>query len=179
MTRPLSSADRQRLRTPAYLWRSLIPLLVIVGLLVFLVWPRGQHSDGVHVVDTAGPIAAARQQAGFTILTPSGLPTGWRATSTEFTPAAASSKASFRIGYVSPKGQYAEFIESNDPADALAAQYGPLATDTAVMVNGSSWEGFRRDNNRQLIRRTMNGVTVVVTGSAEQGELVQLAGSLH
>ena len=179
MTRPLTSADRQRLRTPAYLWRSLIPLLVIVGLLVLLVWPEGQHSDGVHVVDTVGPIAAARQQAGFTVLTPSGLPGGWRATSTQFTPAAASSKASFRIGYVSPKGQYAEFVESNDAAEAVAAQYGPLAADTAVTVNGDSWDGFRRDNDRQLIRRTINGVTVVVTGSADQTELVQLAASLH
>ena len=44
MTRPLTAAERQRLRTPANLWRALIPLLAIVGLLVLFAWPRGQHS---------------------------------------------------------------------------------------------------------------------------------------
>ncbi|MCW2522802.1 MAG: hypothetical protein JWO63_1137, partial [Frankiales bacterium] len=73
MTQPLTPAQRQRLRSPANLWRALIPLLVIVGLAVLLVWPRGQHADGVHVVDINGPIASARTEAGFTLLTPTTL----------------------------------------------------------------------------------------------------------
>lgn len=180
MTQPLTPAQRQRLRSPANLWRALIPLLVIVGLLVLLVWPRGEHADGVHVVDLAGPIASAQTEVKFTLLKPTGLdPQRWRPTSTEFTPAAPDSGATFRVGYVSPTGKYAEFLEGDDAADAVSAQYGPLAQDKTVTVNGQAWLGLRRSNDRQLLRHTASGVTVIVTGSATEAELIELAASLH
>jgi hypothetical protein len=179
VTRPLTPAQRQRLRSPSNLWRALIPLLLIIGLVVLLVWPRGAHFDGVHVIDTTAPIASARTQAGFKLVAPVGLDPKWRPTSTEFVPAAPDSGATFRIGYVSPTGQYAEFIEGNDAADAIAAQYGPLATDNPVTVDGQQWSGFRRSNDRQLFRHTASGVTVIVTGSASEAQLIQLAASLH
>jgi hypothetical protein len=179
VTEPLTPAQRQRLRNPANLWRALIPLLLIVGLLVLLVWPRGAHSDGVHVVDTTAPIASARTEAGFTLLAPVDLDRKWRPTSTEFIPAAPASGATFRIGYVSPTGQYAEFIEGNDAADAIAAQYGPLTAENPITVDGRQWEGFRRSNDRKLLRHTASGVTVIVTGSASETELIELAASLH
>lgn len=175
----MTSAQRQQLRTPANLWRALIPLLAIVGLLVLLSWPRGQHAGGVHVVDVAGPIAAARQQAGFTVLAPTGLPAGWRPTSTDLTPSGPSSGASFRIGYVTPAGKYAEFLEGNDQPDAVAAQYGPLAVDGTATVASTSWQQYRTSDGRQLLRHTTGKVTVIVTGSAGAAELTELAGSLH
>lgn len=179
MTRPLTASDRQRLRTPAYLWRALLPLLVIVGLLVLFTWPKGQVSDGVHVIDTSAPIATARQQAGFAVLAPAGLPGGWRATSTELVPAGPGSAATFRIGYVSPKGQYAEFLEGNDAPDAVSAQYGPLSVDGTTTIAGAVWQQYQTENSRRLLRRTVGKVTVIVTGSAAHPELEQLAGSLR
>ncbi|MCW2538481.1 MAG: hypothetical protein JWN95_206 [Frankiales bacterium] len=179
MTRPLTSSERQRLRSPANLWRALIVLLIVVGAAVVLVWPRGSTNDGINVIDVTAPIESARQQAGFPVVAPVGLPSGWRPTSTDFTPAGPSSPASFRIGYVSPRNQYAEFLESNDAADAVSAQYGPLSVDGNVSVDGSSWSGFRTDSGRQLIRHQVGTVTVIVTGSADTAELVQLAGSLR
>ena len=56
VTRPLTPAERQRLRTPANLWRALIPiLLLVIGLVA---WQRlGQpKTNGVHVIDTAAPV---------------------------------------------------------------------------------------------------------------------------
>lgn len=179
VTRPLTASDRQRLRTPAYLWRALVPLLVVVGLLVLFTWPRGQVSDGVHVVDTKGPIATARQQAGFPLLAPTGLSSDWRATSTEFVPAGPDSAATFRIGYVSPNGQYAEFLEGGDAPDAVAAQYGPLSVDGTATIAGAVWQRYQTANSRRLLRHTVGKVTVVVTGSAPQAELEQLAASLR
>jgi hypothetical protein len=179
VTRPLTSAERQRLRTPANLWRALIPLLVIVGLLVLVAWPRDHGSSGVHVIDVAGPIAAAQQQAGFDVLVPTGLSSGWRPTSSQFTPSAPSSGASFRIGYVTPANQYAEFVESSDAPDAVAAQYGPLTTDGAATITATGWDRFHTTNNRTLLRHTSGKVTVVVTGSASQTELIELAASLR
>lgn len=179
MTRPLTPAQRQQLRTPANLWRALIPLLVIVGLLVLFSWPRAQRPDGVHVVDVAGPIAAARQQAGFPLLVPSGLNDRWRPTSTEFQVAGPSSGASFRIGYVTPAGQYAEFLEGDDAPDAVAAQYGPLSAAGTVTVGTVPWSQYRTGSGHRLLRHTSGTVTTIVTGTAGQDELSQLAGSLR
>ncbi|MDQ2837608.1 MAG: DUF4245 domain-containing protein [Actinomycetota bacterium] len=179
MTRPLTSSQRQRLRTPANLWRALIPLLAIIVLITYLTWPRADRADGVHVIDTAAPIAAAQQQAGFTVAAPSGLSDRWRPTSTEFIPAGASSGASFRIGYVTPAGQYAEFLEGDDSPDAVAAQYGPLSTDGNVPVEGTNWSQYRTSSGHRLLRHTAGKVTTIVTGTATQPELVELAGSLH
>lgn len=179
MTRPLTPTQRQRLRTPANLWRALIPLLVIVGLLVL--WERiGQpHSDGVHVIDPSAAVAAARQQAGFDLEVPSGLPSSWRPTSTEFVPASSAAAASFRIGYVSPAGRYATFVESDDAPDAVAAQYGPLSTDGTTPVGSTSWDKFKTSDGSTLLRHTTGKVTVLVTGNAGLAELVELAGSLR
>jgi hypothetical protein len=177
VTRPLDPAQRQRLRTPANLWRALLPLLVVVGVVALLNWPRS-GSDGVHVIDIGGPVSSARQ-AGLDVLEPSGLSDRWRPTSTEFLPAGPARGASFRIGYVSPAGRYAELLQGNDAPEAVAAQYGPMSSDGTAPVNGASWSKFRTDAGRQLLRRTVGRITVIVTGSASQDELSQLAGSLH
>jgi hypothetical protein len=179
VTRALNPAERQRLRTPANLWRALIPILLLVGALV--AWQRlGEpDSSGIHVVDTAVPIAAARQQAGFALLVPSGLSERWRPTSTEFTPAGQYSAASFRIGYVTPAGRYAEFLESDGPPEAVAAPYGVLTDRGPAELAGAGWRTFRTDGDRTLLRRTVGRVTVIVTGNAAMPELTELAESLH
>jgi len=179
VTRPLTPAERQRLRTPANLWRALIPILVLVIGLVL--WQRlGEpKTNGVHVIDTAAPVAAAQQQAGFPLLLPFDLPGGWRPTSTEFTPAARYSAASFRIGYVTPAGKYAEFLESNGPADAVSAPYGVPIARGGTSIGGTEWQEFRIVDNRTLLRATVGAVTVIVTGNADSAELTTLAGSLH
>jgi hypothetical protein len=153
--------------------------LVLVGVLVVFMWPRGAKVDGVHVVDVAAPIAAARQQSGFAVLAPRGLSDQWRPTSTRLIPTGPSSGASFRIGYVSPSGKYAELVESNDAPDAVAAEYGPLAVAGTTVIGGTSWQQYRTNDDRRLLRHTAARVTVIVTGSASQSELIELASSLH
>jgi hypothetical protein len=142
-------------------------------------WPRGSSVDGVHTVDVAAPVAAAKQQSGFAVLAPQGLSDQWRPTSTRLLPKGPSNGASFRIGYVSPSGKYAEFVESNDAPDAVAAEYGPLAVEGTALVNGTSWQQYRTHDDRRLLRHTMARVTVIVTGSASQVELIELARSLR
>jgi hypothetical protein len=178
VTRPLTASERQRLRTNANLWRALIPLLVVVGVVVAFSWPRGQHADGIHVVGVAAPIADAERIAGFT-MAPTGLNDRWRPTSTKFVAAGPSNGASFRIGYVTPSNKYAEFLESNDAPEAAAAQYGPLGVDGSANVNGAQWQQYRTNEDQVLLRTTVGKVTLIVTGSAPMNELVELAGSLR
>jgi len=179
VTRPPDPAARQRLRTPANLWRALIPLLVIVGVVVLLNRPSQQAGDGVHVIDPAPAIAAARQQDGFAVLVPTGLPGGWRPTSGELVPAEPATPAGLRIGYVSPAGKYAELFESPDAPEAVAARYGPLISDGTAAVGSTAWQRYQTSSGRLLLRHTVGTVTAVVTGSASQAELVELAGSLR
>ena len=179
MTRPLTSAERQRLRTSANLWRALLPLLVLVVLLVVFTWPRAPRSDGIHVIDTAPAITAARSQLGFPILAPVGLSDRWRPTSTQLQQAGPDSGASFRIGYVTPAGQYAELLEGDDAPDAVAAQYGPLAAAGTVSIGGADWGRYRTSDGHPLLRLTTGKRTTIVSGTAQQDELAQLAGSLR
>ncbi|HTZ42247.1 MAG TPA: DUF4245 domain-containing protein [Jatrophihabitans sp.] len=175
MTRPLTSSERQRLRTSGNLWRALIPILLVIGALV--AWERVNepHSDGIHVVDTTAAVAAARQQAGFGLVLPAGLPDGWRPTSTQFEPAGAGSAASFRIGYVTPEQKYAEFYESDDAPDAVAAQLGVLTGAGTV----AGWAEYRTSDGRTALRRTFGAVTVLVSGNAGQDELTTLATAMR
>ena len=179
MTRPLNPADRQRLRTPANLWRALLPLLALVAVVVLLNRPGEQASEGVHVIDPGPAITAAQRQAGFAVLTPSGLGDRWRPTSTELAPAGPSGPATFRIGYVSPAGKYAELLQSADAPDAVAARYGPLAAAGATSIGGARWQQYDTKGGGGLLRHTFGAVTVIVTGSASQPELVELAGSVR
>jgi hypothetical protein len=178
MTRPPTASERQRLRSFGNLWRALIPLMFVVGLLVVLTWPRGTRGDGIHVVDTVGPIAAAREAAGFDVPAPDGLASGWRPTSTEFVPSGDNHGASFRIGYVTPSGEFAEFLASDDAPPAVTAQYGPITGDGSADIGGQKWSKYVTSKNRTLFARTSGRVTVVVTGSATDADLQTLAGSL-
>jgi hypothetical protein len=86
-------------------------------------------------------------------LTPAGL-TGWRANSARLTHKA--STATLYIGWVTPTDKYAALYESNAPHIAVATS---------------------RPGDR-TVRRTIGKLTILVTGSASQQELGELADSL-
>jgi hypothetical protein len=80
---------------------------------------------------------------------------------------------------VSPAGKYAELFQSADAPDAVAAHYGPLVSDGTESVGATSWLRYQTTAGRRLLRHTFGKVTVIVTGSASQAELTELAGSLR
>lgn len=51
--------------------------------------------------------------------------------------------------------------------------------DGTATIAGAVWQQYQTANSRRLLRRTVGKVTVVVTGSAPQAELEQLAASLR
>lgn len=182
----MTATQRARLRTFPYLLRALVPLTLLVLLGVVFAWPRGGDNTKVTQIDPAPAIAQAQLRAPYDLLAPStsgagALGENWRPTSTRIDAGASSADPfAFRIGYVTPEGQYAMFLESNDSPAAVLASVGPTRGSGSETIDGQTWATTQTSaRGETVLTRTVGVVTLVVTGSATLPELSQLAGSLH
>lgn len=157
-------------------------VVVLVALLSVVVLYQRFYSSGAPdytpPVDVAPSLAQARDAAPFDVLAPVGLPAGWTATSVRYTPDAS---PRWHIGYLTPAGEYVGLEQEDVPVDELV-QDAAAGTSPAgeVEVNGTTWQ-LRTDEDRSettLVRADGDGA-VLVTGSASQAELEQLAGALR
>lgn len=181
----MTAAQRARLRTFPYLLRALVPLVLLVLLGVLFAWPRGEDNTKVTEIDPAPAIAQAQERAPYDLLAPpasgpGALGEGWRATSTRIDAGASSADPfAFRIGYVTPGGEYAMFLESNDSPAAVLAVVGPTRGSGSETIEGQTWASTQTSaRGETVLTRTVGDVTVVVTGSATLSELSQLAAAL-
>lgn len=183
----MTAAQRARLRTFPYLLRALVPLVLLVLFVVVVAWPRGGDTAKVAEIDPIPSIEQAQQRSPYELLVPQttgdrALGEGWRATSTRIdSGASAADPFGFRIGYLTPSGQYAMFLESNDAPAAVLASVGPTrGASSAETIDGQTWA--RADTIARgeiVLTRTVGDVTVLVTGSASLPELSTLAASLR
>jgi hypothetical protein len=188
----MTPAERNRLRSFPFLLRGLIPLTILTVVIVILVWPSNPGTAGVHPIDPAPVIAQATQLAPYPILSPAAsgptaLAKGWRPTSAQIQSPDASNPASsgasdsgfsLREGYVTPSGEYAQYLESNDSVDAVVAIPGPSTPDGTVVIGADTWNRATLRNGELLLSRTVGTATITVTGSATLAELKALAASL-
>jgi hypothetical protein len=153
----------------------LIPIFLLLG--AYKIFFSG---DAPIAVDTTQTFAAARHDARFPILEPSGLATEWKATSSTFTLHADGSV--LRIGYVPPDRSGIQLIESDRPVDRLlpeelgsGAQPGNLIT-----IGNRLWRGYPvvGDGNRALVLAEDRRTTVLV-GTGSEADLRTLAASLR
>lgn len=156
----MSSGDVARPKRPSAtaldMVRSLGLMAVIVAVTLIFV-PGLLHpskSQRIQPVSYTDYVTGFHQVTGLTAATPVGLGSGWYANSARLTHKG--STATLYIGWVSPTHKYAALYESN----------------TAAIKTGSSRAGDRS------VRRTDGKLTIVVTGSASQAELNELAASL-
>lgn len=182
----MTSAQRARLRTFPYLLRALVPLTLLVVFAVIFAWPRGDDTAKVQTIDPAPAIAQAQARAPYDLLVPpssgpGALGDGWRPTSTRIDAGPASNDPFvFRIGYVTPAGQYATFLESNDAPAAVVASIGATRGQDTETIDGVDWtRASTVARGETVLSRTAGEVTLVVTGSAALDELRTLAGSLR
>lgn len=182
----MTAAQRARLRTFPYLLRALVPLTLFVVLAVVLAWPRGEGGTEVTEIDPAPAIAQAQARAPFDLLVPAttgpgALADGWRATSTRIDAGASDADPfSFRIGYVTPAGQYAMVLQSNDAPAAVLASVGPTAGAASETIDGQAWARTQTSRRGEIVlTRTDGPATLLVTGSASLSELSALAASLR
>ena len=179
-------ADRRSRQTFANMLRSLLPLVVIV--LAVVGWTAFRQSPDVRpvkAIDPSSTISLAANRAGYPLLVPTDLPRGYRPTSarTDGGKAEEGDPVTLEIGYVTPSDQFAQFVESDDPrADAVTALLNDATPAGSVQIAGDSWTRATRQHEHDeetVLSRTVDGVTVVVSGSASEKELETVAGAVR
>jgi uncharacterized protein YjeT (DUF2065 family) len=156
--------------------RSLGLVLVIVGLLFFFARPPSGDAKKIRVIDPSGDVkafsAAVRGGA-----VPRAMPAGWRSTVSGYDDSA----RLLRIGWVTPKGEYAEYAAADRPSSTFVSDItGQAPKVGSVVVAGMAWQEYRQDDTVSLVRTY--GTTTVVLGTmrdtATLDELRVLAGHL-
>jgi hypothetical protein len=161
--------------------RSLLPLVVICLLVVGWIAFRQGGTDPVRPIDPSSTVQLAAARAGYAVEAPSGLPDGYRPTSarTDAGDAAPGAPVTLEVGYVTPSDEYAGFVTSDDPrADPLRAVLEGAEEDGSVDVAGRTWTRLTSQRGETVLSREEAGVTTLVTGSADDGELETVAASI-
>jgi hypothetical protein len=180
------AADRRARQTFANMLRSLAPLVVIVLAVVWWTSFRdGPDVEPVKAIDPSSTVQLAANRAGYSLLVPTGLPDGYSPTSarTDAGSAGEGDPVTLEIGYVTPSGEFAAFVVSDDPrADAVTALLGDATAAGSVQIGGDPWTRSTRLHDRDeeaVLSRSADGVTVVVSGSASERELETVAGAVR
>jgi hypothetical protein len=157
-------------------------ILVVVGWTAFRQSP---DVDPVKGIDPSGTVQLAANRAGYPLLVPTDLPHGYVPTSarTDAGNAEKGDPVTLQIGYVTPSEQFAQFVVSDDPrADAVTGLLNDATPAGSVQIGGDSWTRATRQHERDeetVLSRTLDGVTVVVSGSASEKELETVAGAVR
>jgi Protein of unknown function (DUF4245) len=180
---PSSAIERANRLSAANMLRSLLPLVVIVLAIVgWQAFRQGPDENPVKPIDPSSTVQLAASRAGYPVPVPTGLPDGYRPTSarTDAGNAGEGDPVTLQIGYVTPSDQYAGFVVSDDPAaDPLTAVLTGAHDAGTVDVGGQTWTRSTTERGETALSRTDAGVTVLVTGSAPEGELETVAGSVR
>ncbi len=163
-------------RSPRDLALSLVVLLVPVFLIVGVYRLLG-HEE-VPVVDTGPAYQAAQAADAFPVASPSPLPEGWRALSSDFH--TGDQGPTLRVGLRAPGGGAVQLIESAHPAEALLpAELGEGARAQGVVdVDGRPWQRYAGERGLRALVLLEQHRTLILVGTAQDKELRGLAGSL-
>jgi hypothetical protein len=179
-------SDRRSKQTFANMLRSLVPLvLIILGVVWWTTFRQSPDVQPVKAIDPSSTVQLAANRAGYPLLVPTDLPRGYRPTSarTDAGNAGEGDPVTLDIGYVTPSDQFAEYVVSDDPrADAVTSLLNDATPAGSVQIAGDTWTRATRPHERDeetVLSRTVDGVTVVVSGSASEAELETVAGSVR
>jgi cytoskeletal protein RodZ len=162
--------------------RSIVPLVLISVALVW--WQSVQQSvdERVQTVDPSSTVQLAAARAGYPLLLPTGLGEDYLVTSarTDAGNAGEGDPVTVEIGYLTPSKEYAGFVVSDDPgADALSAVLTGAEEQGTVDVAGETWTRSTTERDETALSRESGGVTVVVSGSAPDDELEEVAAAVR
>jgi len=165
--------------------RSLGLLAIIMAAVLFLTPARGlifpDQKDRMPPVDYSSVVSGFAQVTHHPALVPANLPSSWRANASSFfgnTPA----NAHFHIGWVTPGNQYAGLDETTGDPNGLIStvlgKRGATVTGTTT-IGGAVWQLRISDMGERSLTRTVDGVTVVITGNGRIADINLLCASLR
>jgi hypothetical protein len=171
------AAERRRATWPNMVGSLLVVLGIVVGLLLLV--PQ-TNAIVQPPVDVRMGARAAAEQVEFTPSVPTGLPTGWRATSVRTT-RSTGSVLTWHAGYMTADDQYAAVEQGKDvPLEWLRSQTNRGREEGTQDVDGVAWRKFVRTPKVQnSLVHERDGVTTIVTGTAGFDDLAVLAASLQ
>jgi hypothetical protein len=162
--------------------RSLLPLVVICLLIVGYEAFKQSGETNVHPVDPAGVERLAASKAGYPLLVPQRLPSGYRTTSarTDAADARQGDPVTVQLGFLTPSQEYAGYVISDDPrADAVTSVLQGATPKGTVDVGGVPWTRATDARGETVLSQRQGAVTVLVTGSAPDRELQTVAGAVR
>ena len=119
---------------------------------------------------------------GFTPRQPQHLPSNWTPNSTTSTApeGQGAPPAAVRGGWITPDGKFVQLVESSGTIQAvLTAEIGSAgAPGGTVAVAGDTWTVYPGVREEKAWVRQIDGITLLVTGSAGEDAFRTLAGSV-
>ncbi|MGY1825623.1 MULTISPECIES: DUF4245 domain-containing protein [unclassified Blastococcus] len=174
---PVSAVERANRLSAGNMLRSLLPLVVVCLLVVGWQAFRNNPDDPIREVDPTSTLRLAEARAVYPLLIPA-LDEGYRPTSirTDAGTAPEGSPVTVQLGYVTPAGAYAGYVVTDDAdAEAVDAVLSGATEDGAVQIDGEEWVRSTTQRGETALSRVADGVTLVVTGSAADDELREVA----
>ncbi|MCZ2858031.1 DUF4245 domain-containing protein [Blastococcus sp. VKM Ac-2987] len=179
---PSSAVQRADRMSAANMLRSLLPLVVISLLIVGWIAFKNDPGDPVREVDPSTTIQLAQSRADHPVPVPGGLGEDYRPTSarTDAGNAAEGDAVTLQIGYLTPSGGYAGYVVSGAPdAEAVDAVLDGATEDGVTELGGEQWTRSTTERGETALSRVADGVTLVVTGSADDDELAAVAAAVR
>jgi hypothetical protein len=137
-------------------------------------------ADRFPAVDYSDYVSGFHQVTNRLALVPASLPIGWKANAGQLTGPAGLEH--LHVGWATPESKYAGLEESVGPmagfVPTVLGVRGNRVTGS-VSIAGQTWQTRTSSRGEYSLSRTVNGIAVVITGSATDARLATLAAALH
>lgn len=157
-------------------------MLVVGGFVAFLyIMVLRPAPDPVRVVDVTSAAAVAKSAEAFPIPVPTGLPTGWRATSARFTMGPVEGTGQWYNGYLNPEDEFVAVVAQDHSLDDFVAEQTRGGTVEGQMtVADRVWDKYYAADVKQWSLVTVTpDETIVVTGTVPYDQLAAFASTLQ
>lgn len=184
-SRPQSvpAAPRYRRTTGGLLGAMAITLAAVLAFVVFRGLTRDNEPTPVRTVDYTATLRMARAEGRLAMFAPGRLPAGWRATSAAYTRGPA---PTWHLGLLTAGARYVGVEEARASVAEMARRHVDenATREGSVRVGGERWQVWRDSGGDYAVARSLPGPeheaeTVLVVGSAPEGQVRELAGLLQ
>ena len=156
---------------------------VLVAVSLILVVTHRSRQQTVQPVDYAGAVALAQSQSQLAVDVPSPSPSGYVVTSARFEAESYGATGDVRwyLGYRTAAGDYVSLWQSTGPsARVIAGATNGALCEGTLTIGSTTWSSCSTQKPlTRALALVRNGVTTVVSGTADFSELKTFAGSLQ